>query len=83
VTSTEQQIEHFVATLESMGGSAGNQRLREALGWQESTYDRIKQQLLDDGRIIPGRGRGGSVALAVTYMWSPIRHFRTRNGPPD
>jgi hypothetical protein len=26
VTSTEQQIEHFVVALEFMGGSAGNQR---------------------------------------------------------
>lgn len=51
--------------LEAMGGSSGNQRLREALGWQESTYDGIKQQLLDAGRIIPGRGRGGSVTLSA------------------
>jgi len=66
VTSTEQQIERFMATLASMGGSAGNQRLREALGWQESTYQRIKQHLLDDGRLRAGRGRGGSVALATS-----------------
>ncbi|MCZ8387131.1 N-6 DNA methylase [Achromobacter xylosoxidans] len=65
VTSTEQKIERFISMLEAMGGSSGNQRLREALGWQESTYDGIKQQLLDAGRIIPGRGRGGSVTLSA------------------
>lgn len=64
MTSTEQGIEHFIATLISLGGSAGNQRLLEALGWQDGTYRHIKQQLIDDGRIRPGRGRGGSVALA-------------------
>lgn len=66
MTSTEQLIERFMATLASMGGSAGNQRLREALGWQESTYQRVKQHLLDDGRLRAGRGRGGSVALATS-----------------
>ncbi|QRR11649.1 N-6 DNA methylase [Burkholderia sp. MS455] len=66
MTSTEQKIDRFISMLEAMGGSAGNHRLREALGWQESTYDGIKQQLLEESRIVPGRGRGGSVALATT-----------------
>ncbi|MBB3102683.1 HsdM family class I SAM-dependent methyltransferase [Azomonas macrocytogenes] len=66
VTSIEQKIARFISTLEAMGGSAGNQRLREALGWQEATYDSIKQQLLEESRIVPGRGRGGSVALSTT-----------------
>lgn len=66
MASTEQQIQRFIAALTSLGGSAGNQRLREALGWQDSTYQRIKQQLIDDGRIRSGRGRGGSVALTTT-----------------
>ncbi len=59
-----QQIQRFIAVLTSLGGRASNQRLLEALGWQDSTYQRIKQQLIDDGRVCSGRGRGGSVALA-------------------
>lgn len=66
MTSTEQLIERFITTLTSLGGSAGNQRLLEALGWQGSTYQRIKQQLIEDGQVRPGRGRGGSVALTTT-----------------
>lgn len=66
MTSTEQLIESLIATLASLGGSASNQRLLEALGWQDSTYKSIKQQLTDDGRIRLGRGRGGLVALATT-----------------
>ena len=65
MTFTEQQNEQFIAALTSLGGSAGNQRLMETLGWQDSTYQQIKQQLIDVGRIRPGRGRGGSVALAT------------------
>lgn len=66
VTSIEQKIERFISTLEAMGGSAGNQRLREALGWPETTYDNVKQQLLAESRIVTGRGRGGSVAILET-----------------
>ncbi len=68
MNSTEQQTERFLAILASLGDSAGNQRLQEALGWQDSTYQRIKQHLLEEGRIRTGRGRGGSVALSETTV---------------
>jgi len=71
VTSTEQNIARFIRTLQAMGGSAGNQRLREALEWPESTYDGIKQQLMEQGRIVSGRGRGGSVALSTAAYATP------------
>jgi type I restriction enzyme M protein len=60
---TPQELK-FIDTLREFGGSAGNKTLRAALGWQEATYDRVKNALLDGGRIVPGRGRGGSVGLA-------------------
>ena len=47
-----------------MGGSAGNGRLREALGWDEPTYEQVRGELLEVGLIKSGRGRGGSVSLA-------------------
>ncbi|MCO6418611.1 hypothetical protein JYK14_20970 [Siccirubricoccus sp. KC 17139] len=59
----ETQQACFLALLEEMGGSAGNGALREALGWQETTYDRVKEALVEAGRI--GRGRGGSVHLVA------------------
>lgn len=49
MTSTEQLIERFIAASASPGGSAGNQRLLETLGWQNSIYQHVKQQLIDDG----------------------------------
>ncbi len=64
--------ETFLAALRELGGSAGNARLREALGWSGARYDEIKQSLIADGRIVPGRGRGGSVSIAgETKIASP------------
>ena len=54
----------FVVVLTQLGGSAGNGRLRDSLGWTEATYDAVKGELIDDGVVIPGGGRGGSVSLA-------------------
>ena len=65
--------ERFVEQLEALGGSAGNGRLREALGWQEETYWQVHQELIDDGTIEPGRGRGGSVALPGGTRREPAR----------
>ncbi len=55
--------DEFLGALAALGGSAGNGRLREVLEWSEATYDTVKAQLLIRGLIVPGRGRGGSVAL--------------------
>lgn len=55
----------FLEVLTELGGSAGNGRLREALQWNEAVYDAVKSALVADGSVKPGRGRGGSVALAM------------------
>ena len=62
--SSEEQAKRFINTLIELGGSAGNGSLSAELGWADSTYQRIKARLIEEGRIVPGRGRGGSVALA-------------------
>ncbi|MFS8037920.1 type I restriction-modification system subunit M [Xanthobacter sp. AM11] len=54
----------FTALLAELGGSAGNGRLLEALAWEKATYDAVKAELIDEGVILSGRGRGGSVRLA-------------------
>ncbi|PWR18401.1 N-6 DNA methylase [Zavarzinia aquatilis] len=58
------QRDRFVAVLGGLGGSAGNGRLREALDWDEAVYNAVKDELIAGGVVTPGRGRGGSVALA-------------------
>ena len=53
----------FTAALEAAGGSSGNIMLRQTLGWDESTYEAIKSDLVAAGKVLPGRGKGGSVSL--------------------
>lgn len=60
---TDDQCQLFLSTLESLGGSKGNLSLRQVLGWDESTYDAVKINLVAAGRLITGRGKGGSVSL--------------------
>jgi type I restriction enzyme M protein len=58
------QKDSFMAALTGIGGSAGNGRLRETLRWDEATYNAVRDELVAEGIVIPGRGRGGSVSLA-------------------
>ena len=53
-----------MAVLTELGGSAGNGRLRETLQWAEATYNGVKDDLVAEGVVMLGRGRGGSVSLA-------------------
>ena len=61
--SRQSSRDKFIAALTELGGSAGNGKLRDRLGWAEAAYDNVKEALLAEGAIMPGRGRGGSVAL--------------------
>jgi hypothetical protein len=47
----------FVIALESMGGSAGNGKLQDELGWQDDTYWGVHAALIEDRTITKGRGR--------------------------
>ena len=53
------QKDRFVEALTELGGSAGHGRLRETLQWDEATYNAVKEDLLAEGIVAPGRGRGG------------------------
>jgi type I restriction enzyme M protein len=64
--ASQAKKDKFIAALTELGGSAGNGRLREALQWMEATYNAVKDDLLAEGAIVLGRGRGGSVALAAS-----------------
>ncbi len=53
----------FLAKLKDLGGSAGNGKLQSLLGLDEAEYEKVKSELLSAGKIVSGRGRGGSVIL--------------------
>jgi type I restriction enzyme M protein len=61
----------FIAVLTELGRSAGNGKLRDTLGWADATYDAVKEELIGDGVVTPGRGRGGSVAIAAAAESAP------------
>jgi type I restriction enzyme M protein len=48
--------ERFLESLEAAGGSVGNTRLRESLGWQYDTYWNVHAALIDEGNAHEGEG---------------------------
>lgn len=41
----------LLGALKALGGSAGNGRLRDLLGWDEATYDAVKGPLIATGQL--------------------------------
>lgn len=62
VSVSDEQRQALLSALRGEGGKAGNLTLRHALGWDEATYEAVKDDLLSSGQLTPGRRRGGSVA---------------------
>ena len=59
----EQLGEIFLSKLRKLGGSAGNKAMRFELIWDAGKFERVKQYLIEEELIVPGRGRGGSVSF--------------------
>jgi hypothetical protein len=57
------QLDDFIRELTKLGGRSGNSNLRKRLNWGEDTYWTAQGQLVEKGKILIGRGRGGSVRL--------------------
>ena len=54
----------FLSELRRIRTSVGNVTLRAQLGWNEARYWKVHSSLAEEGRILKGRGRGGSVQVA-------------------
>jgi hypothetical protein len=59
----EELCDKLVSRLKQLGGSKGNISLRQSLGWDETTYESVREALIQQGRLAAGRGKGGSVSL--------------------
>lgn len=81
--SADELADEFLGALTALGGSAGNGRLRETLEWDEATYEAVKTNLLGRRLIVPGRGRGGSVALADGSVDAQGNALNSQTGPPS
>jgi DNA repair exonuclease SbcCD ATPase subunit len=64
--TANEQRQQLIACLRELGGKAGNLTLRQSLGWDEVTYTTVKEGMIVSGALLPGRGRGGAVALRDT-----------------
>jgi type I restriction enzyme M protein len=80
--SIEELADEFLGALAALGGSAGNGRLRETLEWDEASYETVKADLISRRLIVPGRGRGGSVALADGSGVEPSGNGQAVSGAP-
>ena len=72
---TKNRLDEFIAALRSAGGSSGNGTLRQTLEWDEDFYWRVQGRLIENGQIVAGRGRGGSVRLTDAQL--------VKEGPPQ
>ena len=54
----------FLVSLRKKAKPVGNGALRKELGWAETRYWKVHESLIEAGRIMRGRGRGGSVSKA-------------------
>ena len=55
----------FLSLIRKQSNSIGNGALRTELGWNEDRYWKVQTSLVEEGRIVRGRGRGGSVRRAA------------------
>ena len=59
------------------GATIGNGALRTALGWDEARYDAARDALVNQGVLVTGRGRGGSLRRSLppgTAGFQPALH---------
>jgi len=62
-TPSEDIINTFTQALADLGGQAGNKKLQDKLNMSDNDYLWVRDYLIHEGRLKPGRGRGGSVRL--------------------
>jgi hypothetical protein len=60
---SDAQRQQLIEALRNAGGRAGNLTIRQFLGWDETTYEAVRDDLVASGQLTPGRGRGGSITI--------------------
>ena len=68
----------FPSALRDQGNRAGNTTLQRELGWEETKYWKVHEQLFKEGQIEKGKGYGGSVKLTRQDAW-----WRRQPPPPS
>ena len=55
----------FMSSIRRYQEAVGNGAFRTELGWNEDRYWKVHSVLIEEGRIVRGRGRGGSIRRAA------------------
>lgn len=82
-TPKQEYVDQLLDTIEEMGGSAGNKKLQETLGLSDQDYTWIKEYVVDTGKVVPGRGRGGSLKLPNMTSAPPKPKKELNPDPPE
>jgi hypothetical protein len=56
--------DYFLKNVPPDGVSIGNKKLKTKLRWETEKYFRIRNALVEEGEILVGRGKGGSIYLS-------------------
>lgn len=62
----------LLARMPSDGSTISNPALQRVLDWESERYYEVRDRLEDAGRIVRGRGRGGTLRLAPTEPEGPV-----------
>lgn len=72
----------FLGALRDQGSRTGNTTLQRELGWEETKYWKIHEQLFKEGQIEKGKGYGGSVILTQQDARPATAAAEPRDGLP-
>lgn len=62
-TPSNELINKFIDVIKDNGNSAGNKKIQDTLSLSDKDYTWVKDHLINQGLVVPGRGRGGSLRL--------------------
>ncbi|MDB5049133.1 MAG: hypothetical protein JWO30_2204 [Fibrobacteres bacterium] len=63
--------EYLLELLPQDGTAMGNSNLKKTLGWNEDKYWDVRNNLLEEGLVSLGRGKGGSIFKVLTEEKTP------------
>src|SRR5437870_3520443 len=59
--SDDRRKQRLLQAIPADGTAVGNKYLAKSLGWALDSYFKLRNELVSDGKVGIGRGRGGSV----------------------
>jgi len=74
------EVEKLLSALRELGGSSGNKRLKESLGWETDYYYEVRNRAESQGLVARGRGKGGSTRLVERLADEELLQEETPEG---